>query len=254
VKIPVSVVMKKGTKLDGSAPMLLYAYGSYGVSMTPNFSTARLSLVDRGMIYAIAHIRGGAELGEKWRQEGRMMKKINTFNDFIDSAEYLIKNKYTSADRLVIQGGSAGGLLVGAVANMRPDLFKAVIAQVPFVDVMNTMLDASLPLTTGEYIEWGNPNEKEAFDYMIKYSPYDNVKAQAYPNMLVLTSLNDSQVPYWEGAKFAAKIREMNTGKSMILLKTNMGAGHGGASGRYDALKEVAFNYAYALTQVGITK
>ncbi|HLM59717.1 MAG TPA: S9 family peptidase, partial [Pyrinomonadaceae bacterium] len=192
VKVPISLVMKKGTKLDGSAPMLLYAYGSYGISMTPSFSTARLSLVDRGMIFAIAHIRGGAELGEKWRQEGRMMKKMNTFNDFIDSADYLIKNKYTSSDRLVIQGGSAGGLLVGAVANMRPDLFKAVIAQVPFVDVMNTMLDASLPLTTGEYIEWGNPNEKEAFDYMIKYSPYDNVKRQNYPNMLFLTSLNDS--------------------------------------------------------------
>ena len=254
VKVPISIVMKKGTKLDGKSPMLLYAYGSYGISMTPSFSTARLSLVDRGMIFAIAHIRGGAELGEKWRQEGRMMKKINTFNDFIDSADYLIKNKYTAADRLVIQGGSAGGLLVGAVANMRPDLFKAVIAQVPFVDVMNTMLDATLPLTTGEYIEWGNPNEKEAFDYMVKYSPYDNVKRQNYPNMLILTSLNDSQVPYWEGAKFAAKIREMKTGDSMILLKTNMGAGHGGASGRYDALKEVAFNYAYALSQVGITK
>ncbi|MDQ3040838.1 MAG: prolyl oligopeptidase family serine peptidase, partial [Acidobacteriota bacterium] len=254
VKVPISVVMKKGTKLDGKSPMLLYAYGSYGFSMTPSFSTARLSLVDRGMIYAIAHIRGGSELGEKWRQEGRMMKKINTFNDFIDSADYLVKNKYTAADRLVIQGGSAGGLLVGAAANMRPDLFKAVIAQVPFVDVMNTMLDASLPLTTGEYIEWGNPNEKEAYDYMVKYSPYDNVKAQDYPNMLIETSLNDSQVPYWEGAKFAAKIREMKTGDNTILLKTNMGAGHGGASGRYDALKEVAFNYAYALSQVGIKK
>jgi oligopeptidase B len=254
VKVPVSLVMKKGTRLDGKSPMLLYAYGSYGYSTPPSFSTARLSLVDRGMIYAIAHIRGGSELGEKWRQEGRMFKKINTFNDFIDSADYLIKNKYTSNDRLVIQGGSAGGLLVGAVANMRPDLFKAVIAQVPFVDVMNTMLDASLPLTTGEYIEWGNPNDKEAFDYMIKYSPYDNVKAQKYPNMLIETSLNDSQVPYWEGAKFAAKIREMKTGDNMILLKTNMGAGHGGSSGRYDKLKEVAFDYAYALSQVGIIK
>ena len=254
VKVPVSLVMKKGTRLDGKSPMLLYAYGSYGYSTPPSFSTARLSLVDRGMIYAIAHIRGGSELGEKWRQEGRMFKKINTFNDFVDSADYLIKNKYTSNDRLVIQGGSAGGLLVGAVTNMRPDLFKAVIAQVPFVDVMNTMLDASLPLTTGEYIEWGNPNEKEAFDYMIKYSPYDNVKAQKYPNMLIETSLNDSQVPYWEGAKFAAKIREMKTGDNMILLKTNMGAGHGGSSGRYDKLKEVAFDYAYALSQVGIIK
>ena len=183
-----------------------------------------------------------------------MNQKMNTFNDFIDVADYFVKNKYTASDKLVIQGGSAGGLLMGAVANMRPDLFKAVIAQVPFVDIMNTMLDASLPLTTSEYIEWGNPNEKEAFDYMVKYSPYDNVKAQAYPNMLIEVSINDSQVPYWEGAKFAAKIREMNTGDNTILLKTNMGAGHGGASGRYDALKEAAFNYAYALSQVGITK
>jgi oligopeptidase B len=254
VKIPLSVVMKKGVKLDGSAPMLLYAYGSYGASMTPSFSSARLSLLDRGMIYVIAHIRGGSELGEKWRQDGRMFKKINTFNDFCDSAEWLTKNKYTSSDRLVIQGGSAGGLLMGAVSNMRPDLFKAVIAQVPFVDVMNTMLDDTLPLTTEEWIEWGNPNEKAAFDYMIKYSPYENVKKQKYPNMLIEVSLNDSQVPYWEGAKFAAKIRELKTNDSEILLKTNMGAGHGGSSGRYDKLKEVAFDYAYALKQVGITK
>ena len=254
VKVPVSIVMKKGTKLDGKSPMLLYAYGSYGISMDPSFSTARLSLVDRGMIYGIAHIRGGSELGEKWRQDGRMFKKLNTFNDFVDSAEWLVKNKYTSSDRLVIQGGSAGGLLMGAVVNMRPDLFKAAIAQVPFVDVMNTMLDATLPLTTGEYIEWGNPNEKEAFDYMIKYSPYDNVKAQSYPNMLVEVSVNDSQVPYWEGTKFAAKIRELKTNDSTILIKANMGAGHGGSSGRYDKLKEVAFDYAYALGQVGIAK
>lgn len=254
VKVPVAIVYKKGLKLDGSAPMLLYAYGSYGASIPPTFSTARLSLVDRGMIYALASIRGGGELGEEWREAGRMNQKMNTFNDFIDVADYFVKSKYTASDKLVIQGGSAGGLLVGAVANMRPDLFKAVIAQVPFVDIMNTMLDASLPLTTSEYIEWGNPNEKEAFDYMVKYSPYDNVKAQAYPNMLIEVSINDSQVPYWEGAKFAAKIREMNTGDNTILLKTNMGAGHGGASGRYDALKEAAFNYAYALSQVGITK
>ncbi len=254
VKVPVTIVYKKGIKLDGSAPMLLYAYGSYGVSIAPTFSTARTSLLDRGMIYALASIRGGGELGEEWREAGRMNQKMNTFNDFIDVADYFVKNKYTSSDKLVIQGGSAGGLLMGAVANMRPDLFKAVIAQVPFVDIMNTMLDASLPLTTSEYIEWGNPNEKEAYDYMVKYSPYDNVKAQSYPNMLIETSLNDSQVPYWEGAKLAAKIRTMNTGKNTILLKTNMGAGHGGASGRYDALKETAFNYAYALSQVGITK
>ena len=254
VKVPVSVVMKKGTKLDGKSPMLLYAYGSYGSSMTPNFSTARLSLVDRGMICAIAHIRGGSELGEKWRQDGRMFKKMNTFHDFIDSAKWLVANKYTSSDRLVIQGGSAGGLLMGVVVNQSPETFKAAIAQVPFVDVMNTMLDDSLPLTTGEWIEWGNPNEKKAWDYMVTYSPYDNVKKQAYPNMLIEISLNDSQVPYWEGAKWAAKLREMKTDKNVILLKTNMGAGHGGASGRYDRLKEVAFDYAYALTQVGITK
>jgi oligopeptidase B len=254
VKVPVSIVMKKGTKLDGKAPMLLYAYGSYGYSMTPDFSTARLSLVDRGMIYAIAHIRGGSELGEKWRQDGRMFKKLNTFYDFIDSAKWLVENKFTSSDRLVIQGGSAGGLLMGGVVNMSPETFKAAIVQVPFVDVLNTMLDDTLPLTTEEWIEWGNPNEKAAFDYMRKYSPYDNVKAQDYPNMLVEVSLNDSQVPYWEGAKFTAKVREMKTNDAIVLLKTNMGAGHGGSSGRYDRLKEVAFDYAYALTQVGITK
>lgn len=254
VKVPISLVMKKGTKLNGKSPMLLYAYGSYGFSMTPNFSTARLSLVDRGMIYAIAHIRGGSELGEKWRQDGRMFKKLNTFYDFIDSAKWLAANKYTSADRLVIQGGSAGGLLMGGVVNMSPESFKASIVQVPFVDVMNTMLDETLPLTTEEWIEWGNPNEKKAWDYMIQYSPYENVKKQKYPNLLIEVSLNDSQVPYWEGAKFAAKVREMKTDKNIVLLKTNMGAGHGGSSGRFDRLKEIAFDYAYALTQVGITK
>ncbi len=254
VKVPVSLVMKKGTKLDGKSPMLLYAYGSYGASMPPNFSTARLSLVDRGMIYGIAHIRGGSELGEKWRLDGRMYKKLNTFYDFVDSAKWLVANKYTSSDKLVIQGGSAGGMLMGGVVNMSPETFKAAIVQVPFVDVINTMMDASLPLTTEEWIEWGNPNEKKAFDYMIKYSPYDNVKAQNYPNMLIEISLNDSQVPYWEGAKFAAKLRAMKTDDNLILLKTNMGAGHGGSSGRYDRLKEIAFDYAYALSQVGIDK
>lgn len=254
VKVPISLMMKKGTKIDGKAPMLLYAYGSYGFSTPPSFSTSRLSLVDRGMIYAIAHIRGGSELGEKWRQEGRMFKKMNTFNDFVDSAKWLIKEKYTSSDRLVIQGGSAGGLLMGAVVNQSPQTFKAAIVQVPFVDVMNTMLDETLPLTTEEWIEWGNPHEKKAWDYMYQYSPYDQVKAQDYPNMLIEVSLNDSQVPYWEGAKFAAKLRDMKTDDNVILLKTNMGAGHGGSSGRYDRLKEVAFDYAYALTEVGITK
>jgi len=254
VKVPVSIVEKKGVKVDGSAPMLLYAYGSYGISMTPNFSTIRLSLLDRGMIYGIAHVRGGGELGENWRQEGRMYKKLNTFHDFIDCSKWLIENKYTSADRLVIQGGSAGGMLMGGVVNMAPELYRASIVQVPFVDVINTMMDETLPLTTEEWIEWGNPNEKEAFDYMIKYSPYDNVAAQKYPNLLVMISLNDSQVPYWEGAKFAAKVREMQTGEAQILLKTNMGGGHGGASGRYDQIKEAAFVYGYALTQVGIVK
>jgi len=254
VKVPVSVVYKKGVKFDGTAPLLLYAYGSYGASMSPTFSSSRLALLDRGVIYALAYIRGGGELGEEWREQGRMMKKLNTFYDFIDCADYLVKNKYTSTDRLVIQGGSAGGLLMGAVVNMRPDLFKAVVAQVPFVDVMNTMLDASLPLTTSEWIEWGNPNEKTAFDYMIKYSPYDNIAAKKYPAMLVQVSLNDSQVPYWEGTKFLAKLRATKTDRNVLLLKTNMGAGHGGASGRYDALRETAFTYSFVLWQMGIAK
>ncbi len=254
VKVPVSIVHKKGVKLDGNAPMLLYAYGSYGASMAPAFNSSRLSLLDRGAIFALAHIRGGGELGEEWRQEGRMFKKMNTFNDFVDCADWLIKNNYTKNDRLVIQGGSAGGLLMGAVVNLRPDLFKASLAQVPFVDVMNTMLDASLPLTTSEYIEWGNPNVKEEFDYMMTYSPYDNVKAQNYPVMMIQVSLNDSQVPYWEGAKWAAKLRAMKTDNNPLMLKTNMGAGHGGSSGRYDALKEAALNYAFILSQMGINK
>ena len=253
-KIPLSVVYHKGTKLDGSAPLLLYGYGSYGISIAPTFSASRLSLLDRGVIYVIAHIRGGGELGEEWRDAGRMMKKMNTFTDFIDSADYLVKGKYTSSDRLVIQGGSAGGLLMGAVTNMRPDLFKAVVAQVPFVDVLNTMLDASLPLTTSEYIEWGNPNEKAAYDYMRQYSPYDNVGRKNYPSMLVKVSLNDSQVPYWEGAKLVARIRDLRTNDKPLLLKVNMGAGHGGSSGRYDFLHDVAFDYAYMLWQMGISE
>jgi oligopeptidase B len=252
MKVPMSLVYRKGVKLDGSAPLLLYGYGSYGASLTPSFSSSRLSLLDRGVIYAVAYIRGGGELGEEWREQGRMMKKMNTFTDFIDSAEFLVKSRFTSADRLAIQGGSAGGLLVGAVVNMRPDLFKAVVAQVPFVDVMNTMLDASLPLTTSEYSEWGNPNDKAAFDYMITYSPYDNIKPQNYPAVLVQVSLNDSQVPYWEGAKFVARLRARKTDSNPLLLKTNMGAGHGGSSGRYDALRETAFTYAFVLWQLGL--
>jgi oligopeptidase B len=254
VKVPISIVYKKGVKLDGNAPLWLYAYGSYGASTPPTFSSNRLSALNRGVIYAIAHIRGGSELGEEWRLQGRMFKKMNTFNDFIDCADWLIKNNYTKNDRLVIQGGSAGGLLMGAVVNMRPDLFKAALAQVPFVDVINTMMDASLPLTTSEYIEWGNPNNKAEFDYMMTYSPYDNVKAQNYPVIMIQVSLNDSQVPYWEGTKWAAKLRAMKTDNNMLLLKTNMGAGHGGSSGRYDALKEQAFNMAFMLTQMGINK
>src|SRR5215510_8530459 len=251
-KIPMSVVYRKTVKLDGSAPALLYGYGSYGISISPTFSASRLALLDRGVVYVIGHIRGGGELGEPWRDAGRMMNKINTFTDFIACAEHLIKNKYTSKDRLVIQGGSAGGMLMGAVANMRPDLFKAVIAQVPFVDVLNTMLDASLPLTTSEYIEWGNPNEKAAYDYMKKYSPYDNIHKADYPAMLVKVSLNDSQVPYWEGSKLVAKLRDYKTDKNPLILKVNMGAGHGGASGRYAAIHETAFDYAFMLWQMGL--
>jgi len=252
-KIPMSMVYRRGVKLDGSAPLLLYGYGSYGYSIPPTFSSSRLSLLDRGVIYVIAHIRGGGELGEEWRQAGRMMNKLNTFTDFIACAEHLVKSKYTSSDRLVIQGGSAGGLLVGAVTNMRPDLFKAVIAQVPFVDVINTMLDSSLPLTTSEFIEWGNPSDKAAYEYMKKYSPYDNVAAKNYPTMLVKVSFNDSQVPYWEGTKLVAKLRAMKTDQNPLLLKVNFGAGHGGSSGRYDALREVAFDYSFMLWQMGIT-
>ena len=253
-RIPLSIVYKKGLKMDGKNPLLLYGYGSYGISMSPTFSLTRLSMLDRGVIYVIAHIRGGGEMGEDWREQGRMMFKKNTFTDFISSAEYLIKERYTNNQRLVIQGGSAGGLLVGAVSNMRPDLFKAVVAQVPFVDVINTMLDASLPLTTSEYLEWGNPNEPKAYEYIKSYSPYDQIKPQSYPAMLIKVSLNDSQVPYWEGAKFAAKLRATKTDNNPVLLKTNMGAGHGGSSGRYDALKEVAFDYAFILTQMGINQ
>ena len=251
-KVPISVVHRKGVALDGKAPLLLYGYGSYGASGAATFSSNRLSLLDRGVVFANAYVRGGGEMGEDWREQGRMMKKINTFNDFIDCAEYLVKSRYTSPDRLVIQGGSAGGLLVGAVANMRPDLFKAVVSQVPFVDVINTMLDASLPLTTSEYLEWGNPNEKPAFDYIMRYSPYDNVKPVNYPAMLVQVSLNDSQVPYWEGTKLVAKLRATKTDKNTLLLKANMGAGHGGSSGRYDALRETAFTYAFMLWQMGV--
>jgi oligopeptidase B len=251
-RIPISVVYKKGFKRDGSQPLHLYAYGSYGIPSNVGFNSARLSLLDRGFAYAVAHIRGGGDLGKPWYDAGKLMKKKNTFTDFVAAAEHLVNQKYTSKERLVISGGSAGGLLMGAVANMRPDLFRVVLSYVPFVDVVNTMLDPSLPLTIQEYLEWGNPNEKEAFQYIKSYSPYDNIRAADYPAMLVRVSLNDSQVPYWEGAKYVARLRATKTDKNVLLLKANMGAGHGGASGRYDALRDAAFDYAFVLTQLGI--
>jgi oligopeptidase B len=253
-RIPISLVYKKDLKRDGSRPMLLSGYGSYGIPSNVSFNSSRLSLIDRGVIFAIAHIRGGGEMGKAWHDQGKMMNKKNTFTDFIAAAEHLVKEKYTAKDRLVITGGSAGGLLMGAVTNMRPDLFKAVVSYVPFVDVMNTMMDASLPLTAGEWEEWGNPvQNKEHYAYMKSYSPYDNIEAKAYPTMLVRTSLNDSQVMYWEPAKYVAKLRTMKTDKNPLLFKINMGAGHGGASGRYDALHDTAFDYAFILSQFGIT-
>jgi len=252
-KVPISIVYKKGTRRDGSAPLFLYAYGSYGIGTRPGFSSSRLSLLDRGMSYAIAHIRGGDEMGWQWRLDGMLMKKKNTFFDFVDCARYLVDQKWTSKDKLVIEGGSAGGLLMGAVVNLAPDLFKAVHLAVPFVDVMNTMMDASLPLTVGEYLEWGNPNEKPAYDYMKTYSPYDNLEKRGYPAMLVTTSFNDSQVMYWEPAKYVARLRTLKTDSSPLLMKIKMEpAGHGGASGRYDRLHDQAFEYAWMLSQVGI--
>ncbi len=252
VKVPISLVHLKGFKKDGSAPIFLYAYGSYGYPMNIGFNSNIFSLVDRGVVYAVAHIRGGGDLGKTWHDNGKMMNKKNTFTDFISSAEYLVNEKYGSKDRLVIMGGSAGGLLMGAVTNMRPDLFKAVISKVPFVDVINTMLDESLPLTVGEFEEWGNPKKKAEFDYIYTYSPYDNLKKGAYPSILVKTSFNDSQVMYWEPAKYVAKLRTLKTDHNPLLLKTNMGAGHGGASGRYDYLHEIALDWAFALTQMGV--
>ncbi len=255
VKIPVSVVHLKGTRLDGKGPLYLYGYGSYGISSDLDFDSDLFSMVDRGVVAAVAHIRGGGEMGKAWHDDGRMMHKKNTFTDFIACAEYLVAQGYGSKDRLVIEGESAGGLLMGAVLNLRPDLFKAALVGVPFVDVMNTMLDESLPLTVGEFEEWGNPKEKAAFDYMITYSPYDNIEAKAYPNMLVKTSFNDSQVMYWEPAKYVAKMRALRTDHNVLILKANLSpAGHGGASGRYDRLKESAFDYAFLLTQMGITQ
>ena len=251
-EIPISLVYRKDQfKGDGTNPCLLYGYGSYGYSMDPWFDSDRLSLLDRGFVFAIGHIRGGQEMGRRWYDQGKFLKKKNTFTDFIACGEKLIEERYTSPDKLAIEGGSAGGLLVGAVINMRPDLAHAAIANVPFVDVVNTMLDATLPLTVGEYEEWGNPNEKEYFDYMLSYSPYDNVEEKEYPDLLVLAGLNDPRVQYWEPAKWTAKLRATKTGENVLLLKTNMGAGHGGSSGRYDYLKEKAFRYAFLIDRLG---
>jgi len=253
-KVPMSLVYRKDIKKDGKNPFLLYAYGSYGHSMDPYFSTTRLSLLDRGFVYAIAHIRGGEDLGRNWYENGKLLKKKNTFTDFVECSKFVIEQKYTSAKHLYASGGSAGGLLMGAIVNMNPELYNGVIASVPFVDVVTTMLDDSIPLTTGEYDEWGNPNEKEYYDYMLSYSPYDNVKSQNYPNMYVSTGLHDSQVQYWEPAKWVAKLRTIKTDNNLLFLDTNMDAGHGGASGRFESLKELAKEFAFLLDLEKITE
>ena len=253
-KVPISMVYKKGIKLNGKNPFLLYAYGSYGMTMDPYFSTTRLSLLDRGFIYAIAHVRGGEDLGRNWYEDGKLLKKKNTFTDFIDCSKYVIEQKYTSPEHLYAEGGSAGGLLMGAIVNMNPELYNGVIAQVPFVDVVTTMLDETIPLTTGEYDEWGNPNKKKYYNYMLSYSPYDNVEKKEYPNMYISTGLHDSQVQYWEPAKWIAKLRVYKTNNKQLYLDTNMEAGHGGASGRFEALKEVAKEFTFLLDLEKIKK
>ena len=254
VKVPISLVYKKGFVKDGKAPLLLYGYGSYGSTIDPYFSSVRLSLLDRGFAFAIAHIRGGQTMGREWYESGKMFNKKNTFYDFIDCAEFLINKKYTSNNSLFGMGGSAGGLLIGAVINMRPDLFKGVVASVPFVDVVNTMLDETIPLTTGEFDEWGNPKDKDSYEYILSYSPYDNIRKMDYPNILVTTGLHDSQVQYWEPAKWVAKLRDYKTDNNLLLLDTNMEAGHGGASGRYRQHKETALEYAFMLNLIGVTE
>ena len=247
MQVPVSLVYKKGFQKDGKQPLLLYGYGSYGISLDPYFSVARLSLLDRGFAFAIAHIRGGEDLGRAWYEDGKLLKKKNTFFDFIDCAEYLTAQNYCSKETLFAMGGSAGGLLMGAVANLRPDLWKGIVAAVPFVDVVTTMLDDSIPLTTFEYDEWGNPSEKAYYDYMLSYSPYDNVEAKDYPAMLVVTGFHDSQVQYWEPAKWVAKLRYMKTDTNPLLFYTNMSSGHSGASGRFERFRETALEYAFLL-------
>ena len=253
-KVPLSIVYRADLDRSKPQPLWLYGYGSYGISVPVAFSSSRVSLLDRGLIFVIAHVRGGGELGEEWREAGRMEKKMNTFNDFVDCAQWLVDQHWTTPRQLVTSGGSAGGLLMGAVINQRPDLFQAAVVQVPFVDVLNTMLDATIPLTTEEYIEWGNPNIKEQYGWMRAYSPYDNLKPATHPNILVAVSYNDSQVPYWEGTKYLAKLRTLDTGHHATLLHATMGAGHGGAAGRYDALNDIARNYAFFLSALGIPK
>jgi oligopeptidase B len=247
IKIPISLVYRKGLELNGSNPTLQYAYGSYGSSTDPYFSSNRLSLLDRGFVFAIAHVRGGQELGRQWYEDGKLLKKMNTFTDFTACSEYLIDQKYTSPSKLFAMGGSAGGLLMGVIANIRPDLYKGIIAQVPFVDVVTTMLDSSIPLTTGEYDEWGNPNDSTYYFYMKSYSPYDQVVSQKYPNMLVTTGYHDSQVQYFEPAKWVAKLRSVKSDDNQLIFKINMDAGHGGASGRFKMLEEVALEYAFMI-------
>jgi oligopeptidase B len=246
-KVPMSIVYRKGMQLNGENPFLLYAYGSYGMTLEPYFSTTRLSLLDRGFVYAIAHVRGGEDLGRQWYEDGKLLKKKNTFTDFIACSKHVIKEKYTSEKHLYVEGGSAGGLLMGAIVNMNPELFNGIIAQVPFVDVVTTMLDETIPLTTGEYDEWGNPNKKSYYKYMLSYSPYDNVERKDFPNMYISTGLHDSQVQYWEPAKWVAKLRVCKTNNKQLYLDINMDAGHGGASGRFEALKEVAKEFSFLL-------
>jgi len=253
-KIPMSIVYRKGMKKDGKNPVLQYAYGSYGYTIDPYFSTSRLSLLDRGFVYVICHLRGGQYMGREWYENGKMLKKINTFTDFVACSEHLIAQKYTSSDHLYAQGGSAGGLLMGVITNLAPELYKGIVSQVPFLDVVTTMLDETIPLTTGEFDEWGNPKNKKYYDYMLSYSPYDNLEAKDYPNILITSGFHDSQVQYWEPTKYVAKMRAMKTDKNWLFLDTNMDAGHGGASGRYEALKEVAKVYAFMLDLEGIKK
>ena len=253
-RIPISIVYKKGFNKDGLAPLLLYGYGSYGANMDPYFSSTRLSLLDRGFAFAIAHIRGGQEMGRDWYENGKLLKKKNTFNDFIDCGKFLVANKYTSSSHLYAQGGSAGGLLMGAIINREPNLWNGVIAGVPIVDVINTMWDESIPLTTGEFDEWGNPKDKVYYEYIKSYSPYDNVQNIAYPNLLITTGYWDSQVQYWEPAKWIAKLRAYRTNQNLLLMNCNMDVGHGGASGRFESLKEIALEHAFLLKLEGITK